>query len=429
MSNAVTHPRDEFIRETGQPKQEEIRGHLQEILLSPAFHGSKRCQQFLAYVCEKHLAGETVSLKERTVAVEVFGRSPQSDLADDTIVRVGAREVRKRLQQYYLTPEGAATKIRIDLPTGSYAPECHYTKVAAPVKPLPPPALVELPAVTRRRYSRAAILLAFAIAVAIAGAVVTKWVRANPDEQAFTLFWEPVFHSPEPLLVAISHPIVYHPSARAWQLSEASLPPQDVNVPRPIHVPPDQLDGSDMLPVLNQYVGFGDMVAVNEVTGMLAQRSRKVRLRLANGIEFPDLRKTNTLLIGAISNRWTMQLQQSWRFQFRWTPAVRTVVIDTMTQHRQWFVDSKADETYQEDYVVVSRIRNSLTGGLLLVGAGLKGFGTEAAGHLLVDAEQLGSILRKLPSGWDAKNVQIVLHVKVIRNAPAQPEMVAWHVW
>ena len=71
-----------------------------------------------------------MSLKERTIAVEVFGRNPKSDLADDTIVRVGAREVRKRLAQYYLTPAGAASGIRIDLPLGSYAPEFRY--LAAP---------------------------------------------------------------------------------------------------------------------------------------------------------------------------------------------------------------------------------------------------------------------------------------------------------
>ena len=37
--------------------------------------------------------------------------------------RVGAREVRRRLAQYYATPEGGASEVRIDLPSGSYVPE------------------------------------------------------------------------------------------------------------------------------------------------------------------------------------------------------------------------------------------------------------------------------------------------------------------
>ena len=59
----------------------------------------------------------------------------------------------------------------------------------------------------------------------------------------------------------------------------------------------------------------------------------------------------------------------------------------------------------------------------------LKQFGTEAAGHLLTDADQLGGILQKLPAGWESKNLQILLHAQVIGNTPAQPGVVAAHVW
>ena len=64
-----------------------------------------------------------------------------------------------------------------------------------------------------------------------------------------------------------------------------------------------------------------------------------------------------------------------------------------------------------------------------MVAAGLKQFGTEAAGRLLTDPEQLGVILRKLPVGWESRNLQFVLHASVIGNTPAQPEVVASHLW
>ena len=64
----------------------------------------------------------------------------------------------------------------------------------------------------------------------------------------------------------------------------------------------------------------------------------------------------------------------------------------------------------------------------MLAAAGVKQFGTEAAGRLLTDPDQLNAILRSLPSGWESKNLQIVLHTKVIGNTTAQPEVVAWHV-
>src|SRR6266581_1986038 len=106
MSKTASHGRDSgAVSERSTPSPEAVRRQLQNILASPAFHGSKRCQQFLEYVCDKFLEGQPGALKERTIAVEVFGRHPDSDLAEDTIVRVGAREVRKRLAQYYVSPE------------------------------------------------------------------------------------------------------------------------------------------------------------------------------------------------------------------------------------------------------------------------------------------------------------------------------------
>ena len=79
--------------------------------------------------------------------------------------------------------------------------------------------------------------------------------------------------------------------------------------------------------------------------------------------------------------------------------------------------------------MLLCRIRDSETSGLILAAAGLKQFGTEAAAHLLTDPEQLGSVLRQLPVGWESKNLQLVFHARVIGNTPARPDLVAWHTW
>lgn len=413
------------------PTAEEIRLQLRAVLDSPAFHGSKRCQQFLEYVCEKSLAGQDAALKERTLAVEVFGRSPQSDLGDDTIVRVGAREVRKRLAQYYVTPRGAASEVRIDLPAGSYVPDFRYAN-AAKEKETTSAAVIQAASKGRRKihvlFAGGAVLLIVLAAIATA-----KWPARNPEFTAFHSFWRPVFESPEPLLLAVAHPIVYHPSLRAQKLSEEALPPAPTPLQRPIHVPPKSLNGSDLIPVFNQYVGFGDMVVATQVATMLAHHSREVRVRLASSVEFDDLRQAQTLLIGSITNRWTVELQSAWRFQFSRTADLEPVIIDAAASKGssplQWGIPARDDGSAQEDYILVSRIRNSLTGGLVLVAAGLKQFGTEAAGRLLTDPDRLGTILNRLPAGWEDKNLQIVLHAKIIGNTAAQPDVVAWHVW
>ena len=274
------------------------------------------------------------------------------------------------------------------------------------------------------------VVLAVALALIAALIVsVVKWTAVSPDAQLFAQFWPPVIQAPGPLLLAVGHPIVYHASARAVKKSEERMAPQAIPFQRPIQLAPDELDGSDIVPVLNQYVGFGDMVVSTQVAGMLGRQAKDVRTRFANTVEFADLRQSQTLLIGAFTNRWTMELGQSWRFQFARTPDRKAVIIDTQDTSRQWGFALKDDGSASEDYTLVSRIPNSSVGGLLIVAAGVKQFGTEAAGRLLTDPEQLGGVLRKLPAQWESRNIQIVLKTIVIGNTPAQPELVSWHVW
>ena len=76
-------------------------------------------------VCAKTLQGAAQTLKERTIAIDVFGRGTTDASGDDNIVRVGAREVRRRLAMYY-AGEGAEDPVRIERPTGSYVPVFRY---------------------------------------------------------------------------------------------------------------------------------------------------------------------------------------------------------------------------------------------------------------------------------------------------------------
>jgi hypothetical protein len=415
-----------------QPKPEEIQSQLRTLLASPAFHGSKRCQQFLEYVCDKSLAGEAGTLKERTVAIDVFGRPPQSELGEDTIVRVGAREVRKRLAQFYVSPEGVDSKVKIDLPAGSYAPEFHYATVPVVKEPAPPPPPV---VVAKPRLLRAPVVAGGAVALVAAIAVILQLTGVFHKPDVLTRFWKPVLDSSEPLLVGVAHPLVYHPSLRALKLNEALLPPTEIPMQRPIQVPPNQLNGSDMVPVPDTYVAFGDMVAVNQVTAMLAKRSKGVRLRFADTISFADLRQTPALLIGAVTNHWTMEFQPGWRFQFVFQPGYSSILVDTADKPqpgkkpRQWDVPVTSDGSANEDYVLICRLRNPSTGSFVVVVAGVRWFGTEAAGRLVTDKDQLAVVVHDLPAGWENKNLQVVLHVRVIGNTPAQPEVAAWHMW
>src|SRR5204862_8314524 len=102
----------------GGVSEDRIREELERVLASHEFRASKRSQDFLRYVIENTLCGHADMLKERTIGIEVFGRSTSYEPSDDATVRVKAGEVRKRLGIYY-SSEGARNPVRIELPSGT----------------------------------------------------------------------------------------------------------------------------------------------------------------------------------------------------------------------------------------------------------------------------------------------------------------------
>ena len=76
---------------------------------------------FLCLVVEYSLAGRAHELKEYLIGVEVFGRRDSFDPRIDLIVRVEARRLRAKLEQFYQTV-GRGDELRIDFPKGSYVP-------------------------------------------------------------------------------------------------------------------------------------------------------------------------------------------------------------------------------------------------------------------------------------------------------------------
>ena len=412
----------------GGADKEEIRRTLAGILESASFHGSKRCQDFLAYIVDRALEGSGDSLKERTIAIEVFGRKPDADLREDTIVRVGAREVRKRLAQYYVSA-GADDGLRIELPLGSYAPIFHprgaAQELAESAIPAPAVTLIVKGRVSKSR--RRLWLMAGAALLALVAALVV-WRLARQDADPFDAFWRPVFTQQNPVFLVLAHPIVYHPSSHATRLSDELNKPAETALQRPISVPPGKLTAEDFIPVFDQYVGFGDSVAASSVSGLLAHHSLSVRMRLASKLDFADMQDSASVLIGAFTNRWTMELSPKLRYQFAFA-GDKPCIVDS-TNGKQWTLTGKSDNgRATEDYVIICRLQRAGTGKLVVIGAGLTQYGTQEAGRILSDPNVLVPLLRRLPPSWRTQEMELVLRSLVVGDTPTPPELIASNLW
>lgn len=372
-----------------ESQQNAVRDELERILASTAFRGSRRSQEFLRYIVSHALEGRADLLKERTVGVEVFAREADYATGEDSIVRVKANELRKRLAQYY--QEAGSSVVQIELPSGSYVPEFRWTSRQAAEQPA-----------RRRGHRRLIGALSFA-AVALGGAGI--WL--GRPSSAIDRFWKPVFRNPNPVLLCVAHPVVYSVPSEYRDKPDAMVPMSAI-IRDPDH-----------------YVGVGDALAVAQLSTFLARAGKASQVRLGTDTSFTDLRASPAILIGAFTNQWTLALSRDFRFVFD-REENDWVLRDQMAPGHRWL---RTRTNPPSDFAIVSRVFASKTGEPVMVAAGLSHLGTRVAGEFLTNSGYLEEALRGAPADWPNKNLQIVLRAEVIGGTPGPPKVLATHYW
>jgi hypothetical protein len=94
---------------------------VQRVSGSAIFLKSRRLREFLLFVCERALRDPDNVVREQEIGVVVFGRPIDFDPSEDTLVRVQASQLRKRLQQFFAA-EGVHEPVVIEIPKGTYMP-------------------------------------------------------------------------------------------------------------------------------------------------------------------------------------------------------------------------------------------------------------------------------------------------------------------
>jgi hypothetical protein len=375
--------------------EERIREELNRVLASHEFRTSKRSQEFLRYVVEHTLTGQGDMLKERTIGIEVFGRPTSYDPSDDATVRVKAGEVRKRLGMYY-SDQGAQDPVRIEMPSGTYIPEFHAAPLPA-IKALPKPG-----------HPRSSLIWSGAVALLLlAGLIGLAWYLTRPATTILDQFWAPVLEGKPPVLVCAAFVPV-------WNLDRD---PNASGLPKP----------NDYVPLTDQFVGGGDLLATSRLTAMLTRMKRPYRVKVGNDVSFADLRNGSAILVGYSYTRWR-DISAQMRYFIDGTR--RPVGITDNGKPTDWALpDLPRDRRTTEDYAIVSRLFHPDTHAMLVEIAGILQYGTDAAGDLVTNADLMAEALRDAPPGWQKKNLQLVLHVKVISGAPTSPKVVKSYFW
>ena len=160
---------------------------VQRVAASQFFAKGPKLRAFLLYSCENSLLGKPENLTAQLIGTRVFGRDPDYIPSEDNIVRVEARELRKRLAAYFAS-DGRDEPVILDIPKGSYSPVFLSREAAQAEAGLPfgaaDPELAE--AVSHRAHPWLIASLAGALALAVA--IIVWQAVSSPFRKAQAVF-------------------------------------------------------------------------------------------------------------------------------------------------------------------------------------------------------------------------------------------------
>jgi|SRR5581483_9450544 len=389
-------------------EREKIQAHLEELLASPPFAGSRRRQAFLRYVVEQALAGRGSSIKETNIAVDVFGKSPDFDAQNGSLVRVTAGEVRKRLTQAYSS--GLGQDLRIELPLGGYQPAFHFG--SPPVEaPVPAPVTME-PSRKGTRWRTGIVAAAgvlFAVGVSFQ---LLSMFRAKPP---LDLLWQPFLDKDRPVLISMVAPTLL----KLNPLHQSQYLPLD---------PEKAIPASELVVLRDSYVGTGGAMGAARFAEQLATRKQRFDLKFGSDVDFADLKNAPTILIGV--SPLTQQLTRGARFQLQMVPeGIR--IVDSKQKDRVWELPRRnyASPPRANGYSLITRLLHSDLGQPLLMIVGMDSHNTQAAVEFLTKNELFRQFTASAPAGWLDGNFQIVLHNTIYGNSAGSLTVVASEVW
>ncbi len=196
----------------------------------------------------------------------------------------------------------------------------------------------------------------------------------------------------------------------------------------PLELPPEtSLKWKDVVSVPDFFVNKDDTYVAADLAGLFATIHKSSTVRIGRDFTYEDLRNSPAVLIGAYNNSLALRMISDLPIVFREKDGLQWIE-DRGNPNRVWLagVDGRRGS---KDFAIVARLLNSKTGQFMVLVGGIGMVGTEAAGRFVSRQGDMDAALRTAPSGWQKKNMELVLETDVIDGSPASPRVVAVTAW
>lgn len=418
--SAAAHPQEKSsVPERAAPTLPEADARCQlarRVVASRHFARSPLLSRFLLYIVAETVEGRAGEITEHQIGVHVFDRRPSYRTVEDNIVRNYARQLRRRLSEYF-AEEGAAEELQIDIPLGGYIPafvpagnrrlsEAEERPVPIRIRaddldPLGRSAAGAAP--LRWLKDRGTVqLLLFGLYTAVVFAVA--WIVALDVRSAAPLappvtpasdLWSALFKGPLNTYIVPSdaglnliEDISRHPLPLAGYIdgdfSGISLPQLDAHSADDLHT--------------QDFTSFVDLQIISSLARLPEFDPRRAILRFPRDLRLDDLKNANAVILGSVgSNPWAAIAENNANFRIVYREGMQgaTIVNARPQPGESAEYVSHWSQPAHETFALISCLPNLEGNGRLLVLQGLDVAGTQAAGEALFHPAAIAPILRR----------------------------------
>lgn len=420
----------------------EKRQLVQRIAESNLFRRAPRLREFFLYVADCTIANCLEGVREQAIAEKVFHRDTGSYDLQDSIVRAEARNLRRRLEQYFET-EGRDEAIAVSMPKGGYSlcferrclrpsPESDSGPVRGSNVSLSP--LSALPALSPGdpQLARSLRLYRVVCAALLAGALAAlllafHWraVPAGGANASRTLPFSVLFDNSLDTYIVTSDASVL----QILLLSGQRIAVNDYIVRSYPDVP------GARRPILQDMLNrFNNTNADEMSTAALIMRRnasllQRTFLRSGHQVQLADFKGRNIILIGSpISNPWAQLYADRLNFQFDFNPE-RAITFHNRAPRSGELLEYPApgDDQHHWSYAHLVFLPGISEPGSVLLIAGTTLGATTAAGEFLLDQPRLERELKIAgidPAGAP-RYFELLLRATTFTGGATQSEVIA----
>jgi hypothetical protein len=385
----------------------------QRVVSGSHFARSPLLTRFLLYVTAETLEGRGKDITEHQIGVHVFDRRPGYSTIEDNIVRNYARQLRKRLAEFF-AGEGSSETLRIEIPLGGYVPvfvpasehhpaaEMCTLPVSLSIHAQPAEPLTTVPSADLRRRWKHWLVAATAIAAYSTALVWITWLfsaRVNapqprPAEPAHAL-WAALFNG------QVNTYIV--PADAGFNLledlSRRPLQLADYIKGNYLALPLAGVDAHSADDLRSQhFTSFVDFQTVAALAHLPEFNQERTFLRFPRDLRLDDLKNASAVLIGSVgSNPWASIAENNANFRIVYRQGMQSATIINMSPQQGEAASyvSHWNEPAHETYALIAFMPNLGGNGRLLLLQGLDVAGTQAAAETLFHPATIAPILRQ----------------------------------